>query len=108
MTPTLAIALATAGAALTTRPWCEARAHIVEHIGLHEGWWKLGSLPQRLNNPGAIKFVGQPGASQGPHGFAQWDSEVEGWSELERLVARKRKAGANFRRAWRYLKQRYE
>lgn len=103
MTPTLAIALAFAGHA----PPCEQRAWIVEKIARREGFFHPGTLPQRLNNPGSIKYVGQVGASPGPHGFAMWDSAIEGWSALERLVAHKRETGENLRRAWAYLQRRY-
>ena len=108
MTPTLALTIASALIGPALPPWCEVRAHITEHIALHEGWYRAGSLPQRLNNPGAIKYAGQAGASLSVHGFAHWDSPLEGWAELERLVARKRAAGADFRRAWAYLRRHYK
>lgn len=102
MTPTLVIAIAFAD----WSPPCENRPVLVEKIALREGYWKSGTLPERLNNPGSIKYVGQPGTSLGPRGFARYDSVLEGWEDLERLINRKRAASANFRKAWPYLRKR--
>ena len=37
-----------------------------------------GSLAQRNNNPGNIRFVGQAGATRGASGFARWSSMERG------------------------------
>lgn len=37
-----------------------------------------GSLADRNNNPGNIRFVGQAGATRGAGGFARWDSMDQG------------------------------
>ena len=37
-----------------------------------------GSLAQRNNNPGNIRYVGQQGATRGASGFAKWDSMDKG------------------------------
>lgn len=37
-----------------------------------------GSLAQRNNNPGNIRYVGQQGATRGAGGFARWNSMDEG------------------------------
>ena len=40
------------------------------------------NLPDRNNNPGNLRFIGQAGASQGEGGFARFNSEGEGYAAL--------------------------
>lgn len=83
---------------------CEQRAPLVTFIARREGWWHDGSLVRRTHNPGALRYAAQPGASPGPRGFAMFDSDLEGWEALERLIAHYRDAGHRWRRAWPYLR----
>lgn len=43
-----------------------------------------GTLAYKNNNPGNLRFVGQPGASQGVGGFAMFDSPQAGFDALVR------------------------
>lgn len=45
-----------------------------------------GTLAARNNNPGNLKFVGQPGAVLGERGFARFDSPAAGWQALSRQI----------------------
>jgi hypothetical protein len=56
-----------------------------------EGVWKTegtasSDLNQRNNNPGNLKFAGQPGAVAGPNNFAVFDSIDSGWAALQRQL----------------------
>jgi hypothetical protein len=51
-------------------------------IQTFEGWSE-GSVSQKNNNPGNLKFAGQPGAiSKDNQGHAIFDSYASGWSAL--------------------------
>lgn len=45
-----------------------------------------GNLNVRNNNPGNLKFAGQPGATLGSNGFAVFDSIDQGWTALYRQL----------------------
>lgn len=47
-----------------------------------------GSLAQRNNNPGNIRFVGQEGATSGAGGFARWNSMEKGIEAYFKLLDR--------------------
>lgn len=47
-----------------------------------------GSLAQRNNNPGNIRYVGQEGATRGASGFAKWDSMDKGIEAYFKLLDR--------------------
>jgi hypothetical protein len=52
-------------------------------IAQFEGFNTSGSRPSRDNNPGDLKFAGQPGATgQDPQGFAVFPDAPTGWQAL--------------------------
>lgn len=59
---------------------------IAERIGQLEGFNKPGTLAQRQNNPGNLRFVGQQGAVAGDKGFARFPTLDAGWSALHRQI----------------------
>lgn len=56
------------------------------HISQLEGYSKKGTLAQRQNNPGNLKFVGQAGATKGEKGFAKFATPVHGQAALENQI----------------------
>ena len=52
------------------------------------GFASNGSLAQRNNNPGNIRFVGQAGATRGAGGFARWSSMDKGIEAYFKLLDR--------------------
>jgi len=52
-------------------------------IALSEGYWVRGSLPQRLNNPGALIYVGQDNSIKDSSGFAHFTTPEAGWNALK-------------------------
>jgi hypothetical protein len=60
-----------------------AALKIASAIQVQEGWYP-GSLSYRNNNPGNLRFVGQPGAVLGDGGFAKFATPDAG---LEATVA---------------------
>jgi hypothetical protein len=51
-------------------------------ISVHEGWNNLKSLVRRQHNPGALIYVGQPGARQGKNGYAWFKTDEDGKAAL--------------------------
>lgn len=51
-------------------------------ISNFEGFNVAGSLAQRNNNPGNLKYAGQAGATLGANGFAVFDSLDDGQAAL--------------------------
>lgn len=47
---------------------------------------KPDTIAHRLNNPGNLRYAGQPNATQGEKGFAQFPSPLDGWEALLRQV----------------------
>ncbi len=81
---------------------------LARSIAKREGYYHRGSLPQRMNNPGALVYAGQPDATRGAVGregnvYAKFKDPESGWAALEALV-RKRMASGTLNKAWRYLK----
>lgn len=59
---------------------------LAEAIKIHEGWFK-GSRSQRNNNPGNLRFVGQPGTTgQDSKAFAIFKTYEDGFAALCRLI----------------------
>ncbi len=80
-------------------------------IAVKEGFFRPGSLPRRLHNPGALVYAGQPGAIQGDIGrdaghrpYARFTTDAAGWAALERDIAKKMREGRPLKPAWKYLK----
>lgn len=55
---------------------------LAQVIATQEGFWVSGSLPQRLNNPGALIYVGQENSIRDDSGFAHFVSAEAGWNAL--------------------------
>jgi hypothetical protein len=55
---------------------------VAASISVHEGWNNLKSLVRRQHNPGALIFVGQPGARQGKNGYAWFKTDEDGKAAL--------------------------
>lgn len=70
---------ANSGGASLLSEWARA-------IAAFEGWGKSGSLAQRNNNPGNLRYAGQSGAVQGERGFAKFSTPEAGWAALERQL----------------------
>jgi hypothetical protein len=66
---------------------------LANSIATMEGWNVSGSLAQRNNNPGNIRFVGQAGATLGEGGFAKFSSVNDGWNALSDLLNRRANQG---------------
>lgn len=63
---------------------------VAEAIKIHEGWFK-GSRSQRNNNPGNLRFAGQPGVTaQDNKGFAIFKTYEDGFAALCRLITNAR------------------
>ena len=62
-------------------------------IAQMEGFNVSGSLAQRNNNPGNIRYVGQAGATQGDGGFAKFPSVQAGWDALSNLITKRANQG---------------
>lgn len=56
------------------------------HIALLEGYHKIGSLAQRQNNPGNLRYVGQAGAVRGSNGFAKFPNPNAGFAALQNQI----------------------
>ena len=61
---------------------------LAKAIARFEGANVKGSLAQRNLNPGNLKFHNQPGSVQGEKGFAKFKSIEEGYSALNRQIAK--------------------
>ena len=55
---------------------------VAASISVHEGWNDLKSLVRRQHNPGALIYVGQPGARKGKNGYARFKTDAEGMAAL--------------------------
>jgi hypothetical protein len=65
------------------KPVIEAMARAIQEF---EGWYE-GSRSWRNNNPGNLKYAGQPGATgQDEQGHAIFDSFQSGWNALIRQL----------------------
>ena len=76
---------------------------IVYYIAKKEGYSKNGSLPYRLHNPGSLIFAHQHHATRHHSGFAQFDTALAGWNELDRDVTYKLKHHIKLHKGWKYL-----
>lgn len=72
-------------------------------IAIREGWNQPTALVHRLNNPCALKYVGQRFAGPGPRGFARFATEWDGWIGCRLDIAAKVREHRSLRRGWRYL-----
>jgi len=54
---------------------------VAQTIQTIEGWYP-GSVSYTNNNPGNLKYAGQPGATQGANGFAVFPNYVAGYQAL--------------------------
>lgn len=60
---------------------------LMNYIANMEGFNTSGTLADRNNNPGNLKYVGQAGAiGQDSRGFAIFDSVESGWNALQRQI----------------------
>jgi hypothetical protein len=55
---------------------------VAASISVHEGWKNLKSLVRRQHNPGALIYVGQPGARMGKNGYAWFKTDEDGKAAL--------------------------
>ena len=51
-----------------------------------EGYNKPGTLAQRQNNPGNLRFVGQKDAIRGDKGFARFPTPEHGFTALQNQI----------------------
>lgn len=58
-----------------------------QKIAQIEGFNKRGTLAQRNNNPGNLRYVGQKGAVKGDKGFAKFKTPDAGWQALQQQIA---------------------
>lgn len=56
-------------------------------IAKFEGYFHPDTLPQRMKNPGDLKFAGQMGAEMGESGFARFKTDMQGWEALWNQIA---------------------
>ncbi|MCS7261051.1 MAG: hypothetical protein NZ765_09750 [Anaerolineae bacterium] len=60
---------------------------IARAIATFEGFFKLGSRAQRNNNPGNLRYAGQPGAiGADAAGYAVFPNAEAGWEALRRQI----------------------
>lgn len=82
---------------------CSGRPPVIFFIAKKEGYYKKGTLPARLHNPGSLWFCHQRGAKLGPRGFARFANDKAGWSALERDVVAKTVRHIPLKKGWDYL-----
>lgn len=51
-----------------------------------EGYNRPGTLAQRQNNPGNLRYVGQLGAAKGDKGFAKFKTPQDGFNALHSQI----------------------
>lgn len=66
----------------------EARS-LAPAVAFVEGWSDPKNLVQRLNNPGALRYAGQTGATVGEQGYANFRTAEEGFTALEAELTRR-------------------
>ena len=59
---------------------------LANHIATLEGYKKTGTLADRQNNPGNLRFVGQAGATKGSNGFAKFKTPQAGFDALIKQI----------------------
>lgn len=79
------------------------------YIAVREGYFIEGSLPNLLNNPGALVFANQKHATPGLVGsdgstFARFRSKKDGWRALD-LEVRAKLASRKIQKSWNYVKK---
>ncbi len=89
---------------LLLRTPCPSEPAYLEVIPRREGFWKAGSLPARYHNPGALRYVGQDGATRGLQGYARFETDEDGFRALKQDIALKLSRRAKLSTAWRYLR----
>ena len=82
---------------------CAVRPALMERIARQEGFYRVGTLPARLHNPGALVYAGQHGAAAGERGYARFWSDEAGWRALEADLWRKLRARRPLMTGWEYL-----
>jgi hypothetical protein len=83
----IALSCAPAAFAQTAAPlWMNESESMIERVAasirVHEGWNNLKSLVRRQHNPGALIYVGQPGARKGKNGYAWFKTDGDGMAAL--------------------------
>lgn len=66
---------------------------LMQSIAKLEGFYKHGTLAQRQNNPGNLRFAKQVGAVKGDKGFAKFSTLEQGWNALRAQIALDAKRG---------------
>lgn len=56
------------------------------NLGIDSVYIPAGTLADKNNNPGNLRFVGQYGASEGEGGFAKFNTPEEGWQALQNQI----------------------
>lgn len=77
---------------------------LYQFIRVREGFFRNGSLPQRLHNPCALVYAGQVGAIPADRGFAWFVADEDGAMACGRDIEKKLREHRSLRRAWRYLR----
>lgn len=61
---------------------------LAQGIARYEGFYKKGTISQRLNNPGNLIYVGQKGATKVPGSrFAKFNTPQDGWDALKGQIS---------------------
>ncbi len=55
-------------------------------LGIDSVYIPTGTLADKNNNPGNLRFVGQAGATQGEGGFAKFNTPEDGWLALQNQI----------------------
>ncbi len=55
-------------------------------LGIDSVYIPTGTLADKNNNPGNLKFVGQAGAAMGEGGFAKFNTPEDGWQALQNQI----------------------
>lgn len=55
-------------------------------LGIDSVYIPTGTLADKNNNPGNLRFVGQAGATQGDGGFAKFNTPEDGWLALQNQI----------------------
>ncbi len=55
-------------------------------LATFEGYFKVGSVAQRNNNPGNLRYAGQAGAIPDANNYAVFQTPEAGWAALQRQL----------------------
>ncbi len=92
-------------------PWCisETIPHpliptkAARKIGIKEGFFKKGTLPNQLHNPCSLSYAGQAHAVKGRRGFAAFDRDEMGWNACMLQIMRLRARKQHLNKLWPYM-----